>query len=612
MAADMHVADLKVQSDLLDPSFDGYKLSLEPLPTYKSDLVNDLDIASLTDKQYSYQHIKAFGCHNHLLIDQWAVQTGCYVIYFIDKDWNVRCVELTMQDGIQPRLVNVHSPFQVLNPSNLRLVPGRHNVSMSFPAPDWAVIADGAGTLHLVETGPRFGARAGHSNWQVRFSKSDVLGENRGSFVLCDAVMHSDNEGHHTECLLLHVDEADEEMKDKSSATFMTVLEWLSLTSQDKKIWSVSRTRRLRSSRSADCCSFERNGEALYVAGERAFNLIYDSACPVADSENHDQPSDGQDSSVLPEYTWLQTTDSVSVNFTLPEGTAKEDIYMTLHQHYMDVGIKNGQVLLSGDLHAGVEVESSTWTIETNKLKVHLHKKEPNMWPLVIIGNTKGEMVMSEEQVAEIHQRLEHLTAEQWNANPEVNKEKPYNAQELEDCDAYPDMQSMLVRIEGDTHNITHQAYLGSHQWLFNTFTDVEKSLAICLRHDVDGLIWQLGAGDSSEAATAPWRHIATFNAFGYVQASKQQKKYSACPPDFSYAAVCDCTRHTYIYRQPAAINTPLRNRKTGRQVMAIAKQQVLSLEGAEEILGVQATNKFLFILTPRRLHAVNMERAGP
>lgn len=40
MAADMHVADLKVQSDLLDPSFDGYKLSLEPLPTYKSDLVN--------------------------------------------------------------------------------------------------------------------------------------------------------------------------------------------------------------------------------------------------------------------------------------------------------------------------------------------------------------------------------------------------------------------------------------------------------------------------------------------------------------------------------------------------------------------------------------------
>lgn len=36
------------------------------------------------------------------------------------------------------------------------------------------------------------------------------------------------------------------------------------------------------------------------------------------------------------------------------------------------------------------------------------------MWPLVIIGNTKGEMVMSEEQVAEIHQRLEHLTAEQW------------------------------------------------------------------------------------------------------------------------------------------------------------------------------------------------------
>ena len=68
----------------------------------------------------------------------------------------------------------------------------------------------------------------------MRFSKSDVLGENRGSFVLYDAIMHSDNEGYHTECLLLHVDEADEEMKDKSSATFMTVLEWLSFTSSKK------------------------------------------------------------------------------------------------------------------------------------------------------------------------------------------------------------------------------------------------------------------------------------------------------------------------------------------------------------------------------------------
>lgn len=120
--------------------------------------------------------------------------------------------------------------------------------------------------------------------------------------------------------------------------------------------------------------------------------------------------------------------------------------------------------------------------------------------------------------------------------------------------------------------------------------------------------MWQLGDDDSFDLATQPWRHVATFNAFGYVQASKQQKKFSTCPPDFSYAIISDCSKHCYIYRQPLAITSSIRNRKTGHQVTAVAKQQVISLEAAENIMGVQATNSYLFILTPTKLLAVNME----
>lgn len=48
------------------------------------------------------------------------------------------------------------------------------------------------------------------------------------------------------------------------------------------------------------------------------------------------------------------------------------------------------------------------------RLEVSLSKKDRTMWSLVVRGNMRGEMVASEEQLAEIHNRLSHLTSEQW------------------------------------------------------------------------------------------------------------------------------------------------------------------------------------------------------
>jgi hypothetical protein len=105
----------------------------------------------------------------------------------------------------------------------------------------------------------------------------------------------------------------------------------------------------------------------------------------------------------------------------------------------------------------------------------------------------------------------------------------------------------------------------------------------------------------------SPWQHVATFNAFGYVQASKQQKKYCSCSPDFSFAIICDCVRHIYIYRQPLAILSPLRNRKTGREVSALAKQQLVSLDSVDNIMGLHVQNDKLYILAGRTLFMIKI-----
>lgn len=94
----------------------------------------------------------------------------------------------------------------------------------------------------------------------------------------------------------------------------------------------------------------------------------------------------------------------------------------------------------------------------------------------------------------------------------------------------------------------------------------------------------------------------------GYVQASKRDKKFFACAPNYSYAALCECLRRVFIYRQPTPMSTVLYNRKEGRQVGQVAKQQVASLETNDPIVGFQATNERLFVLTTRNLFLIKVK----
>ena len=155
-----------------------------------------------------------------------------------------------------------------------------------------------------------------------------------------------------------------------------------------------------------------------------------------------------------------------------------------------------------------------------------------------------------------------------------------------------------------DLHFLMLQVNLGNHQWLFNVQSG--ESPCLCVRHDVDGIVWQPDA-DLPDPSHSPWSHLATFDAFGYVHASKQQRKFTACAPDFSYALVCDSVRHMYVYRQPTPTETALRNRKTGRQVNSVAKQQLISLESVDTITGLFAANNCIFAVAGDTVHVLRL-----
>lgn len=95
------------------------------------------------------------------------------------------------------------------------------------------------------------------------------------------------------------------------------------------------------------------------------------------------------------------------------------------------------------------------------------------------------------------------------------------------------------------------QTNVSGNQWLFNTQLSGYSMPAVCLRSDVDACVWQPREDQTATAASASafqCEHVATFHALGYVSASKQQKKFMACPPDASYGVICECTRNVFIY----------------------------------------------------------------
>lgn len=55
------------------------------------------------------------------------------------------------------------------------------------------------------------------------------------------------------------------------------------------------------------------------------------------------------------------------------------------------------------------------------------------------------------------------------------------------------------------------QVNLGGHQYLFTVDVDPSEMPCLCIRHDVDALVWQPRPSQPGDM----WEHIATFNALG-------------------------------------------------------------------------------------------------
>ncbi|KAJ0003485.1 hypothetical protein NQD34_008583 [Periophthalmus magnuspinnatus] len=575
---------LKVNRDLLDPHFESYRLSLDAIPTYTIELDAAVEELKLKDSQYTLEHMQAFGMFNYLHLDPWYEDS----VLFVDCKGRVLSVTVTLDTALgKPREVYRIDPDS--SPSD-----GCLCASLSLTSATWAALSNGMGHLHLLRTGKR--GDSSHNKWESLFSES--IGD---PFVILHSVSHVEGGVHCIEVLVLRVQKDPEETK---GSGFYVGLEWITVSNAaekgQEKSYSLRKRRSLRGRTVPHYVALEPHGTGLMLASEKPFTFTHMDGQPIERPEPEPMEVEKTD----PIYMWQQTAEDLTVCVRLPQGVTKDAVQFSLTADNLSVGVQGFSPLIHGQLYAAVDPESSAWFIKDNKsLEVTLQKHiEGPLWPELVMGDRRGELVMSDEQTAQIHERLKHLTSEDLIATSDLEK-PPCNSQELEDCDGFPDDSSSLVYFDREMMKPTRVVNLGSHQYMFTVQSDPTQMPCLCLRHDVDALVWQ----PRPEQPEHMWEHVATFNALGYVQASKRDKKFATCAPNFSYASLCECLRRAFIYRQPAPVETVLFNRRQGRQVGQVAKQQVSSLDSDCPILGFRATNERLYILTSKNLHVLKV-----
>ncbi|XP_013187971.2 nudC domain-containing protein 1 [Amyelois transitella] len=569
------LVELRPDRRLLDHEFEGYKLNLQALPHYTFKLESPVDRVFPDEIQYSFIHAKLFALQNHLVLDYWDYS---FNYYYIDEKQQVRYVTFeNTNHKFQNKVV-----YDI--PAHEERKSGHFNLCLTFPSASLAVVSDGTGYLHIVDTGAR--NRYCQCTWQTLHS-SLVLGEGK-YFIVLDSRYQEKNDEESLHCLLQSVEQNEKH--------FNTVLTWVTFVNC-KQTWKQTSVRQLQGKGIVHYAAIETNCSALYVASDNAFKFTSDSEKEIT------EPTKEEPRNII--YTWLQTTEDISITLQLQDNFNKKLLHVQVTPTSIKVSYA-GNIFIDGKLRHKVDSEFTTWNVEdSGKVDILITKADSMLWDeLLEGGDSKGEQIMDASLVEEAHRRLAHLCSE---TEVKADDAMPgVSTQELEECDAASEEDTVLVRMDVGSHQITHRISLSVHQYLFSINIDNQEAPALALRHDVDACIWQPYA-QLVNSDTWPLKHQGTLLAFGYVQSSKQNRKFVTCPPNFSYSVVCEASRHIFIYRS-ASNDSQLRRRTEGvMKSVKVGQQNLFNFEKYGEVIGINATNEFLFVLTQKTLIAIEI-----
>lgn len=349
---------LRPDRALLNAKFDGYKLSLDPVPVLKANSSTSLHRTFTSDEQYSFLHARLFSLHNHLFRDPWTPNSG----YFLDDSWALRNVRYRADSGT---LDNPKSVFRF--PKAAKLSDG-YNVSCKFVSDKFCVFSDGCGALQILNTGDR--ARA--DEWKSIYREAALEGST--SFVLQDARLEDGEGSRSVHCLLLSIREKQTAAENEKK--FEAVVDWVVLSkADDTNVWSKKHVRQLRCHSLPEYCALEpNNSNGLLLSAEEKFKFEFDVENPVQEEETSEpEPNDqkegqGQGLQNGSSFTWSQSDEDISVYFSIEKESSAKEFKVVCAGSKINI-LHKSTSLLNSELYEAIDNDLTTWNLVILKIQ---------------------------------------------------------------------------------------------------------------------------------------------------------------------------------------------------------------------------------------------------
>ncbi|KAF8517427.1 hypothetical protein BU17DRAFT_49856 [Hysterangium stoloniferum] len=235
--------------------------------------------------------------------------------------------------------------------------------------------------------------------------------------------------------------------------------------------------------------------------------------------------------SLPPPYSWTQTNDSVTIAYAIPGGTPKESIHATLHRTSLSLHAGNPPLPRPmynlAPLWDTIDPSSSLWTWERGSetkaglLTLHLEKGHPGTrWSSVFSQGFEPVDVpetLDPSELANIRDMLDKYTAS------------------LQDGSGLGHGVPSLSEGERDNEVDSSVGYAFKLTWVGENapvddalsillslpLPGIQQPLSLVVKNDIDGPIFAL------DEAGMTWTHTATYPALGFVLASKRDTRFT-------------------------------------------------------------------------------------
>uniref|UniRef100_A0AC35UI85 NudC domain-containing protein 1 n=1 Tax=Rhabditophanes sp. KR3021 TaxID=114890 RepID=A0AC35UI85_9BILA len=602
MSKSIVTVDLKPDSQLIDRDFESYKISFAQNQFDYTQLNKNFFVAIPSDDQYSYLHQHIFSNQNNLIIDPFSKNT---LFYSVMEDGSIFSSQFNDQTK---KFINGHVVFknflnevkdgwednELLEEPQNNLNPKQYlPFSLCIINEHICIANNGRGKCYFLD-------KRDQTRWKCLFTYNLM-----SCSVIGDARIVNDNEIH----LLLEsvIDKKDCPIK-TMNANYISELKWLIFDNDSFDI-SIKTEKVIYADGNLEFVSFDYDLENLItMAPFPPILFSIDGVIKYNERKNVDN-DDSDKQTKKPLYFWNETTEVAGLIFNVESSISENDISFTLSNNSIMVSIKEVK-LIGGKLIGEVDVERSKFVKDGNKLEIILNKKESKLWNQIIDGDEVGVLGNGDFLITDLEQ-----------FSPDKNDVAPENmtndiTDDIEECDTENSKLFFLYWLNGIENVIMFQSSPINSLPLFSKKYDPFEATSVCLRENNDGIVWSF----CSKKRQMKVAHRSTFDAFGYIQASKSRRKFSIVPPLNNYVAIIESFKTIYVYwRSEQLDGDGLVNRRDGRSVKNIAKLNVISMTKqdpndvlsvqnvTDEILGCACLDKFILIALKNELVCITL-----